>query len=272
MWSTPFRYLHHLVTVPVRAGDIETRFIFDSGIGTTLVSESLAAAARCDRTGSTFSGRRMSGQEVNLPLGVLGSLKLGGFVREGVDVGIFDMSEMAGLDGIDGFLSLDYFRAAPVTLDYAGASVVIEEVDSLAVRDEVGTSVEVAIELDGPSACVYLPLELPGGDPISAEVDMGSDCLILDAGWAARVGVDLDADSVRKVEGFDETGNPYTRWFTSIEGAINPIGAESMRQENPDVMFQDIIHEGLLGDAFLRNFVVTFDLPGGRMIFGPPAR
>jgi hypothetical protein len=32
-------------------------------------------------------------------------------------------------------------------------------------------------------------------------------------------------------------------------------------------MFQEIIYDGLIGDAFLRRFVVTYDQPGERMIF-----
>ena len=32
-------------------------------------------------------------------------------------------------------------------------------------------------------------------------------------------------------------------------------------------MFQEIIYDGLIGDAFLRRFVVTYDQPAERMIF-----
>jgi hypothetical protein len=34
------------------------------------------------------------------------------------------------------------------------------------------------------------------------------------------------------------------------------------------VMFQKIIHDGLLGQEFLRAHVVTFDIPRASMIFG----
>jgi len=32
-------------------------------------------------------------------------------------------------------------------------------------------------------------------------------------------------------------------------------------------MFQKIIHDGLVGDSFLRNFAVTYDVANARMIF-----
>jgi len=34
-------------------------------------------------------------------------------------------------------------------------------------------------------------------------------------------------------------------------------------------MFQKIIRDGLIGDAFLRNFVTIYDLANSRMIFAP---
>ena len=40
-------------------------------------------------------------------------------------------------------------------------------------------------------------------------------------------------------------------------------------QENPDVMFQRIIHDGLVGDAFLRRFVVTFDVANAVLMLAP---
>jgi hypothetical protein len=62
--TVPFQYLMHLLTIPVCVGDTETRFVFDTGIGVNLVSDSLAHAVGVAPSGSVFTGRRMSGQEV----------------------------------------------------------------------------------------------------------------------------------------------------------------------------------------------------------------
>ena len=51
---------------------------------------------------------------------------------------------------------------------------------------------------------------------------------------------------------------------------ISLAGAPAIRQSDPEVMFQKIIFDGLVGDAFLRNFIVTYDLPAARMIFALP--
>lgn len=101
------------------------------------------------------------------------------------------------------------------------------------------------------------------------EVDTGSDVLILDQARAQDVGVDLAGPDTRRVKGRDETGQPFTRYFATIQGSISVTGAPAIGQADPEVMFQKIIYDGLVGTAFLRNFAVTYDLPGSRMIFGP---
>ena len=73
--------------------------------------------------------------------------------------------------GIDGFLSLQYFRSTPVTVDYPARVLVLEDEQSLARRAESGFPVSVQIEDDGPSTDVHLAMRLPGGRVISAEVD-----------------------------------------------------------------------------------------------------
>ena len=47
MDGTPYSYLAHLVTLPVRVGDVEARFALDTGIGPTLLGEALAHEVGC---------------------------------------------------------------------------------------------------------------------------------------------------------------------------------------------------------------------------------
>ena len=262
MPGTPFRYLHHLVTVPVRIDDRhDARFILDSGIGLTIVSASFAERAGVVVGPRTFSGQRMSGQEVELPLAQLASLQFDERRCDDVEVGVLDMTSFPPeLGEIDGFLSLAFFDEQPFTVDYEHAVVRLAGSDG-------GVPVALEVERDGPSVTAFMRLVLPGGRVARVEVDMGSDQLILDERLAAEVGVALDDPSVRVVDGTDETGHAYTRRFTSLRGAIHPDGAPSLVHEDPAVMFQRIRYDGLVGDAFLRRFAVTFDLPAGRLVF-----
>jgi len=255
-----FEYVQRLVTVPAAVNGVTTRLILDSGIGLTLVRDELAESAGVERSGESFTGKRMSGQAVTLPLAEA-SVAFAGTALERHEVGILDMRSFPDtLTEIGGFLSLAFFEQQPLSVDYARRVVAFGSAE--------GVSVPVTVERDGPSVTVFMPLTIPGGRSISVEVDMGSDQLILDERFAAETGASLDGDGVRRVEGEDETGHPYTRTFTRLDGRIHPTAAPELAQDDPEVMFQEIIHDGLLGDAFLRRHVVTFDVAEESIVFG----
>jgi hypothetical protein len=262
--AVPFQYQEHMLAVPVVAGEVETTFIFDTGIGVNVISPGLAAELNCEPLGETYTGRRMSGQAVTVPMSTLGSLRLGDYARENVAMGVFDLAGIAGL------LSLTSFRSAPVTIDYEAGAVIIEDEQSLAGRLARGTPVAIDVHVDGPySTDVFLDLALPGGRSVKVEVDTGSDNLILNQSFAAQHTIDLEAESTRRLLGQDETGHEYARYFTVLPGDISLTAAPPFRQHDPQVMFQEIIFDGLIGDAFLREFVTTYDLANSRMIFAP---
>jgi predicted aspartyl protease len=266
--AMPFRYVKHMLAVPVVVGGAETTFVLDTGIGVSLISADLAASVSCVPLGETYTGRRMSGQAVTVPMSIVSSLRLGDWARENVAVSVFDMAGMAGLEGIDGFVSLTPFRSTPVTIDYQAGTIVIEDERSLADRAARGTSVAIGVHEDGPySTDVFINLRLPSGRSVKVEVDTGSDNLILNQPLAGQNAIDLEAEGVRKLLGQDETGHDYARYFTTLRGDISLAAAPTFRQHDPQVMFQMIIHDGLVGDSFLRNFVTTYDLARSRMIF-----
>jgi hypothetical protein len=258
----PFHYQDHMLAVPVLVGEVETTFIFDTGIGVNLISPGLAAEVGCVPLAETYTGRRMSGQAVTVPMSTLSSLKLGDYTTENVAIGVFDLAGIAGL------VSLTSFRSTPVTVDYQAGAIVIEDDRSLADRLARGNSIAIHVHEDGPySTGVYVDLTLPGGRSAKVEVDTGSDNLILNQHFAAQHGIDLEAESTRRLLGQDETGHEYARYFTTLPGDISLAADPAFGQHDPQVMFQKIIYDGLIGDAFLRNFVTTYDLANSRMIF-----
>ncbi|HEY1639961.1 MAG TPA: hypothetical protein VGG35_04690 [Streptosporangiaceae bacterium] len=213
----------------------------------------------------------MSGQAIAVLLGSAGSFEIGGTRLPDVPVGIFDMHAMAGLGDVAGFLSLTCFRTIPVTVDYAAGLLVLEDEASLAQRAAAGTPVAVQVGVDGCSTDLKLGLELPGGRPVSVEVDTGSEVLILDEDCARDAGIDLHGPGVRTVAANDETGREVVRYFTDLRGDVTVSGSPAAHVTDPPVMVQKIIYDGLAGVRFLRNFTTTYDLARSRMIFAIPA-
>jgi hypothetical protein len=244
--TVAFERLAHLVVVPVTLDGVERSFVLDSGIGLTVVRQGIPG---CSRTGETYTGERMSGQAVPVPLAVTPALDFAGRTYRDATVGILDMSGFPQeLAHVDGFLSLGQFEHEPLTVDYPGGSVAVGE-------PRAGVECPVRVERDGPAVTVFLPLTLPDGRSAEVEVDMGSESLILDERFAA-----LGAGEARVVEGVDETGHDYVRRFMRLDGRVHPTAAPSLAQDDPAVMFQSIVHDGLIGTDFLGRFAVTFDL------------
>jgi predicted aspartyl protease len=269
--TVPFEYTLHCLVIPVRVCGVEAKFVLDTGIGATLISEDLADRVGCHPDGSAFTGRRMSGQDVTVPLGQVESFQVADSQLRDVPVGIFDMHALAGIGEVEGFVSLTCFRTTPVTIDYQAGLLIVEDEASLAQRAAAGAPVPIDVDYDGCSTDVMLTVILPDGKPISVEVDTGSDVLTLNRSLAACAGVYLDGQDVRAEKGADETGYEYTRYFAELRGEVSVSGAPLIRMANPPVMFQDIIYDGLVGDRFLRNFTTTYDLANSRMIFALPS-
>jgi hypothetical protein len=258
----------HLTRVPVTLDDRRpASFVLDTGIGLTVVAERVRAELGHPPSGAEHAGRRMSGQEIVVPLTELNALTLGTRRRERPEVGCFDLS---ALGDIDGFLSLTFFDGAPVTLDYVRSVVVLEDARSLRAREHRGRAVPAEVRRDGPSTEVYVDLTLPSGAAEHVEVDTGSDLLILHNRYLAELRRADGATEPTRREGIDETGHPYVRLSAELPGTIRLGERATTGQLDPRVIFQEIIHDGLIGRDFLRAFAVTFDLARGRLIVGPP--
>lgn len=262
----------HLLRVPVVVNGRATTFIFDTGIGITLVDDDLIEGWGIAPVGS-YTGKRMSGQAISVPLATVPWLSVAGVRRSDARVGVWDMKgflpDTPAFKGVEGFLSLNAFLETPVTLDYGRGKLIVEDEASLAARVVAGAVVPLEVKRDGPCVTIFFDLAVPGGPPAHVELDLGGGRLTLDARFMQRLGIDPAGADVKRVEKRDETGYDYTRHFTRFDGPIAPVAAPAYEQRGVQVLFQKIIYDGLIGDEFLRQFTVTLDLPRKRMILGP---
>jgi hypothetical protein len=268
----PFSYFSEtFMVVPVRInGSLIQNFIFDTGIGVNLISKSVCEKLNCKVEGK-FSGKRMSGQEIHTPMSSVAALSVAEHELKNVPVGVFDLEAMMPGSEIGGFLSLGFFKNLPYSVDYKKQTITFENSASLeSIRSE-GTRVPVQLDIQGPSLQIFMPLVLPDGRRISVEVDTGSQILILNDTFMKALGVAPDGPEVRRRDGKDETGNTFSRFFTSLKGKVHLFQSTDIGVEHPDVMFQKIIYDGLVGHDFLSRFRVTYDLPNSEMIFRSPS-
>lgn len=252
----------HLVRITVPVGDRSCRFLVDTGIGVNVVSSVLVSELGLAPTGESFSGRRMSGQVVETPLVSLPPLTVDRVTVGDQVAGVADLGPADGPDGFAGILGLPAFAGTSVTIDPVASTLSVG-------ASEAGDAWSVPLELrvDGPSLTPFVTLTLPGVGEVTVELDTGSESLILDESF--RAGLEL-AGEVEERAGVDETGYSWTRRFSTLAGSIHLTGAAETGQERPRVMFQEIIHDGLLGTAYLDRYRYTVDVAGSRLRLAPP--
>lgn len=257
----------HLVRLPVELPDgTYRRFLFDSGIGVTVIAPDTAKTLGLVTDGDIFTGRRMSGQALDIPLTRLPSLTVG--EREFTDnvVGVFDLGPSEGPDGFDGILGLDLLGDQVVTVDPGRNLLRLDDV----VNPGPGVSeVPTRVHRDGIAVTMHADLELPGGSVVDAEVDIGSGMLILDTRFMAECGITSDNDVEKTVAGTDQTGYEFVRRFAAVHGPVRLAGKPATAQDGPQTIFQDIIHDALIGTEFLDRFVYSFDVSRSRMLLAP---
>lgn len=268
MERIPFSIIgEHIMQIPLKVNGKEVKFLLDTGIGPTVISKDFAKELDLKSAG-TMTGKRMSGQELNIPLVKVPLIEAGSLARENLEAGIFDTSGFPDiLKDIKGILSIGFFKGKLLTIDYLHSLLLVAESDFIDGSVGEATKVPMQIEYNGPSVTLYVNMKLPNGRVVKFEVDTGSNVLIVNSKLMGELAVDPKDKSVESVKGYDETGNYYERFFTEIKGKISVDGNPDISQENPKAIFQDIIHDGLVGHDFLKRYIVSFDIDKEEMRF-----
>ncbi len=263
----------HIVSVPaVLAGTEPARFVLDTGIGCALISEETCRRHGWAPTGESVGGQRMSGQTVSVPIVRLPSLSVGSVRRENVPAGVYPGAVFFPPDaGIAGFIPAQFFEPWPFAINSVTRTVRVIRSNSPDSHLGVGVEAPIEVRRRGFEVTLFLDLRLPSGRVAHLEVDTGSDNLILHSRYMRELGVDPDRPGVRTIRGKDETGYEYVRSSAEVRGEFSVAAAPSVAQRDPTVVFQTIIHDGLIGDRFLRSFDVTYDLARARLIFADPS-
>lgn len=235
-----------------------------------VISQSLAEKLACKAVGKV-TGKRMSGQSMTMNLVNVSALQVGSCLQRNLPMATWKLEDVfAGapdMAQVEGLVSLEFFKKVPFTIDYAKKTVFIENDESLAKRLSEGVSIPIQVTHKHAQTSISMLMWFSNGSYARVEVDTGSGALILDERYMKELGVFKSSPDVKTVEGIDETGHSYVRYFTKLPLDVFLAQSRLFTLVKPKVQFQKIIYDGLVGDGFLSNFTATYDLSHKRMIF-----
>lgn len=238
-------YVGRLVTVTGRLNGDSLRLLFDSGGGETLLAPWVADDIPCVPAGRSV-GFRMSGERLGWPLCNDVSIDLAGQTVVDSAVGIWDVMTILpdGLPRLDGVISLETFRDRLLVLNLAESRLTLatEGTFRQRVRTMLRVPMRVATGNDGSNLTVLLKGHVSGTDQ--------SAWLLLDSGNLAET---LLAPHVRN----DDAPSDVTIVFSDSLAVTAPARTT------------DIIYDGALSEAFLRQIIVALDLERGQAWVAP---
>lgn len=239
-------YVGRLVTVTGRLNGDSLRLLFDSGGGETLLAPRVAADIPCEPAGRSV-GFRMSGERVEWPLCHDVSLKLAGQSVVDSETGIWDVMTILpeGLARLDGIVSLETFRDRLLILSLAESTLELHT--EATFRQRVGRMIPVPMRVatgqNGSHLTVFLEGHLAGTGQ--------SAWFLLDSGNLAETLL------ARHVRNDDATSD------------VTIVLSDSLAVTAP-ARTAEIIYDGALSEAFLRQIIVALDL-GRRQAWVAPA-
>ncbi len=257
-----------MVILPATVGGtISAQVIFDTGAGLDILAPSLIEKVHGKPAGQ-FTGFRMTGERLDIPLFVVPELSVGPVVKKNTLVGSWDVLDKMHLDGI---VSLNDFREQPVTFDFVNKVVIFETPDSLAQRRAAATSAPMKFDDQrGITLDVFADF-LVGDQPAQCEIDTGSPSLTVSSRYMDRLGIEKDGKGVRKIERRTVAGGMQTRYDTSLP-QISLAAAPQISLAPAPTSFSDIIYDCVVGLDFWSSRALTIDIPGRSILVSKPSR
>jgi hypothetical protein len=251
-----------LVIVPATAGGtIPIHVIFDTGAGLDALAPSLVEKLHGKPLGE-FSGFRMTGERIDIPLFVISELSVGPMVKKDAVVGSWDVLDKWHLDGI---ISVNDFRRQPFTFDFTNKVLIFETPKTLAQRRATGRSSPLQFDDQREITLDLFAQFLIGNLPGQCEIDTGSPSATANTRYMALLGIDKDGKDVRKHEGRTIAGAAEVRYDTSLP-QISLTAAPQVSIAHPSVSFSDIIYDCVVGIDFWSGKALTIDIGDKQLI------
>jgi hypothetical protein len=228
------------VTVQGQPGD----FLLDTGGGNTLLTAAFSSRISCKWWGRT-TGYNMFGKRNDGPHCDDVQIRAGDVALTPVSVSTIDFGEQfAGDKTPDGLLSLDALDGKAITLDQVAGTLTIETPESLAQRTKQMTELPFRVSRECSARCLSVF--------VGAPTAQGMTWLILDSGAG---GVSLIAREYAEAFNLDPKAKEQRLRYDLAPG----VSVDS------PVLVTDMIMDGNLGQPFMSQYIMTFDLAHGRL-------
>jgi len=256
-----------MVIIPASVGQANTvHVILDTGAGLAVLAPSLIEKGHGIAAGQ-FTGFRMEGERIDIPLFVIPALKIGAMEQKNVLVGSWDLLDKWHLDGI---VSLRQFTAQPFTLDFVNKVLVLETPETLAKRKAAGSMSPLQFDEQRNITLDMFAKFLFDGQPGQCEIDTGSPSASLSTRYLALLGIDKDGKDVHKVERKTETGVTVVRYYATLRD-VSLATVPAIKLASPRVALGDLIYDCVIGVDFWSGRALTVDIPDHQIIVSNPA-
>jgi hypothetical protein len=220
-------------------GSASAPMLVNLGAGVDVLSTELGR--RYVVVGGKYVSLRLTGERVDLPIGTVQTLAIGGVRIEAPNVGVW-----SGLDGtgIAGLISATAFRNITATFDFHNHQLIIEDAQTFPERVRMAERVRVLLQDDlGIALGVFARFDFGNGKSGLCEIDTGSQGITLDKTFAAS-------------NGLNPAGGSTVR--------LTSISLEGVRQTTiaaPTVKIGNLIYDCDVGNSFWADRSFTLDLP-----------
>lgn len=232
------------------------RYLFDTCQGILVLDKSLAEKMGLKTIG-TVTAYTSKGEAKTATLSTIASLTVGAQRMNNPAVGVFDFS-----GGIDGIIGGNFFEEFTITIDYSNKTIYFENDDSLRYRRRAGAIVPISID---------------------RYREWGLDFYVLvqfNDKWVRQWGVDtgrynsmFNVDDVPLLTGGISLEQYWRQHKKNPEDvSLSLLDCPQIRMDNPRLNPEKAIKDGLLGNSFMQNYIVTFNIRDGYMIFSEPKK
>jgi hypothetical protein len=225
--------------------------LIDLGAGVDVFSSSLGS--QFVTIDGKYVSLRLSGERVDLPIGTIVSLAIGGVTIDVPRVGIW-----SGLDasGVEGLISATAFRNIATTFDFRNHELIIEDAQTLPERQRAATRVPLILQDDlGIALGLFARFDFGRGVTGLCEIDTGSQGITLDRTFASRLGINLADPRYKRVPMAAGGG------IVASAPSIALIGAPDTTIAGPTVTYANLIYDCNVGNQFWAGRTFTLDLP-----------